>query len=160
MSRILKKKYTGNSFFGRIPAVENYAAIFGSPTAQTVEKRTAMQREATEIAARCIVERRANRVNTFRPFSSLVSLLFAIGVKIFYRYFRVSEDCNGCGICEKICPVSAIAIQDGHPVFSKKCEHCQGCLSLCPQRAIHFGRIGPDTPCYHHPEISINDLFR
>jgi ferredoxin/flavodoxin len=160
ISRILKKKNPGVSFLGRIPAVENYAAIFGSPTARTVEQRTAMQREATEAAARCVIERRTNRVNTFRPFSSLVSLLFAIGVKIFYRYFRVSGDCNGCGICEKICPVSAIAIQDGRPVFSEKCEHCQGCLSLCPRRAIHFGRIGPDTPCYHHPEISINDLFR
>jgi hypothetical protein len=50
----------------------------------TVEQRTAMQREATEAAARCVIER----------------------------------------------------------------------------RAIHFGRIGPDTPCYRRPEISINDLFR
>jgi len=160
ISRILKKKNAGAFFFGRIPAVENYAAIFGAPTAQTVEKRTAMQREATEAAARCVIERRTNRVNTFRPFSSLVSLLFSLGVKIFYRHFRVSDNCNGCGICEKICPVAAIVIQNGCPVFSKICEHCQGCLSVCPRRAIHFGRIGPDTPCYRHPEISINDLFR
>ena len=160
MSRILRKKKNEVFFFSRIPAVENYAAIFGAPTARTVEKRTAMQREATEAAARGVIERRSNRVNTFRPFSSLVSLLFSIGVKIFYRRFRVSDKCNGCGICEKLCPVSAVVIQGNRPVFSEKCEHCQGCLSLCPQRAIHFGRVGPDTPCYHHPEISVNDLFR
>ena len=158
--RILKKKNIASSFFGRIPAVENYIAIFGPQKAETVERRTAMQREATEEAARCVIERRTNRINTFRPFSALVSLLFSFGVKIFYRYYRVSAVCNGCGTCEKICPVSAIVIQDRCPVFSGRCEHCQACLNLCPLRAIHFGRVNAKTRVYHHPEISIGDLSR
>jgi len=160
LARILNKKKTGSCFFGRIPAVENYMAIFGPPKAKTLEKRVTMQIAATEEAARIIKERRTNGVNTFSPFSALISLLFSLGVKIFYRYYRVSADCNGCGTCEKVCPVSAIVMQDKRPAFSGKCEHCQGCINICPRRAIHFGRVNSNTPVYHHPEISVDDLMQ
>jgi ferredoxin len=92
-------------------------------------------------------------------------------VKIFYKYYRLSKDCNGCGICEKTCPVSAIVMKDlpdhfqtsgqaRQPLFSKKCEHCQGCVNMCPLRAIQFGRVKFGTPGYRHPKININDLAR
>ncbi|MCL2067502.1 MAG: EFR1 family ferrodoxin [Treponema sp.] len=160
LSRLLKKKDIGSFYFGRIPAVENYIAIFGSPSAETQKERLPMQREATEEAARCITEKRTNSVIAFRPFSALVSTLFSLGVKIFYRFYRVSDDCNGCEICRQICPVSSIVMKDKRPVFSDKCEHCQGCINICPQRAIHFGRVNSGTPRYQHPEISISDLTR
>ena len=155
---ILKRKGIKAALYGRIPAVENYIAIFGPPDEKTAAARLAMQRETTKEAARCVIERRVNRINTFRPFSAFVSLLFSLGVKIFYRFFRVSGDCNGCGICVKLCPVSAIVMRDKRPVFSGKCEHCQGCLNWCPQKAISFGRLRFDTPRYHHPEIGITDI--
>jgi ferredoxin len=157
-SRILKRKYRGAAFFSRIPAVENYIAIFGPPKEKTAQRRLAMQRETTEEAARCVIERRVNRINPFRPFSAFVSLLFSLGMKFFYKHYRVSDACNGCGICELLCPVSCIVMRDNRPQFSKKCEHCQGCLNWCPQQAIHFGRLNSDTPRYHHPEISLFDI--
>ncbi|MDR0444378.1 MAG: EFR1 family ferrodoxin [Treponema sp.] len=160
LSRILKKKNINSLFFGRIPAVENYLAMFGPPKAKTLERRLSLQKKATEEAARCILERRVNRVNTVRPFSALVSLLFLLGIKIFYKHYRLSSECNGCGICEKLCPVSAIVMQSGRPVFTKKCEHCQGCVNICPLRAIQFGRVKHGTPGYRHPEISIDELAR
>jgi ferredoxin len=158
LSRLLKRKNIGVSFFGRIPAQENYLAIFGSPQKEKLERRLSMQREATEDAARCIIAGMGNRVNTFRPFSALVSLLFSLGVKIFYKRYRVSADCNGCGICEKICPVSAIAMKDGRPIFTAKCEHCQGCVDICSLRAIQFGRVRFGAPGYRHPDVSISEL--
>jgi MinD superfamily P-loop ATPase len=86
--------------------------------------------------------------------------LFSLGVKVFYKRYRLSAGCTGCGICEKLCPVSAIVMRDKRPVFSRKCEHCQGCLSWCPEGAIHFGRLKAGTPRYHHPEISLADMRR
>ena len=168
LRRILEKKCKVSQtidsstifFYGRIPAVENYTALFGSPKATTMERRLAMQKEATEEAARCITERRTNSVSTFRSFSFLISVLFLLGVKILYRFYRVSGACNGCGTCAKICPVAAIKLMEGRPVFSGTCEHCQGCINICPQRAIHFGRVHAATPVYHHPEINVNDLQR
>jgi len=154
LRRILKKKKINNCYYGRIPAVENYYAIFGAQKPETIKLRLSMQQEATEDAVQCVIEKRTNKVNTFRPFSSFVSALFSLGVKIFYKFYRIGNDCNGCGICEKICPVSAIVIKDKRPVFSQKCEHCQGCVDICPLRAIQFGRVKFGTPGYHHPDIN------
>ena len=160
IGRVLKRKKTGTVYFGRIPAVENYIAIFGVQKEKTIERRLGLQRKATEEAARCVLERRANRINTFRPFSAFVSLLFSVGVKVFYKCYKVSANCDGCGICEKLCPVSAITIREGRPLFSNKCEHCQGCLNWCPLRAISFARLKSGTPRYHHPEINATDMSR
>jgi ferredoxin len=169
LSRCLKKKRNGKPanavFYGNIPAVENYIAIFGPQEGAIVQQRTAMQDTATEEAARCITERRTSRVNTFRPFSAFVSFLFAIGIKIFYKYYKVSAECDGCGICEKVCPVNAITLRenplgDKCPVFSAKCEHCQACFNWCPKKAILFGRLNAVIPRYHHPEITLTDMAR
>ena len=160
MRRILKKKGVEKLFFGRIPAVENYLALFGAPKPAIIAHRVFLQKEATEEAGRAVIERRVNKVNTFVPFSSLVSLLFYWGLKVFYKHYRLGKDCNGCGICEKICPVFAIVMKDGQPLFTEKCEHCQACVNLCPFRAIQFGRVKHGTPGYCHPGIDIQDLFR
>jgi ferredoxin len=160
LRRILRKKGIEKLFFARIPAVENYLAIFGTPKAETIKKRVLMQEKATEEAARCIIERRENRINTFCPFSIFVSWLFSLVVKVFYKHYKVSGNCNGCGICEKICPVSSIVMKDGRPVFTRRCEHCQGCVDICSLRAIQFGRVKFGTSGYCHPEIEIDELTR
>ena len=164
LSRILKRKNIDRVYFGRIPAVENYIAIFGSPKEKTKRRRLEMQTEATGEAARCVAERRVNRINVFRPFSAFIWLLFSIALKFFYKWYRVSDDCNACGVCEKLCPVSAVSIRDVsgklRPVFSAKCEHCQGCLNWCPKKAIHFGLLNAGVARYHHPEVSLKDIVR
>jgi len=160
IARILKKKNAAVAYYGRIPAVENYIAIFGPQKEKTIQKRLELQRKATDEAISAVTQRLSNRINTFRPLSAFVALLFSMGVKIFYRWYKVTDACNGCGICEKTCPVSAISIQNGKPTFSKKCEHCNGCLNWCPKNAILFGRIKESTPRYHHPEVSLKEISR
>jgi ferredoxin/flavodoxin len=158
LRRILKKKGIAKMFFGRIPAVENYLALFGPPKAEALLSRVLMQEKATEEAARCIIERQENRVSTFCPFSALISWLFSLGVKLFYRHYRLSGDCNGCGVCAKICPASAILMRDKRPLFTSRCEHCQGCVNICPLRAIRFWRVKWGSPGYCHPQIAMNEL--
>lgn len=52
----------------------------------------------------------------------------------------VSNSCIGCGLCEKQCPVEAIEIRNGKPVWVKeKCAMCLGCLHHCPEFAIQRG---------------------
>jgi len=160
LRRILKKKKIQKLFFARIPAVENYLVMFGTPDVKTIETRCVMQEKATEEAAQLIKVRKENSVNTFAPFSVFVSWLFSVGIRIFYKYYRVSDTCNGCDVCKKVCPVSSITMKDGRPVFSSGCEHCQACVNLCPLRAIQFGRVKFGTPGYLHPGININELMQ
>ena len=159
LRRILKKKGIVKMFFGNIPAVENYLALFGPPKAQTFERRNIMQEKATEEAVRQVLERRENTVNTFCPFSAFVSWLFSLGIKIFYKYYRIGENCNGCAVCQKVCPVSAIIMRGGRPHWTKKCQNCQGCINICPLRAIQFGRVKFGTAGYIHHKINISDLY-
>lgn len=160
LRRLLKKKNINKMYFGKIPAVENYLALFGPPKAKTLKLRNSLQEKATEEAARSVIEQRENKVNTFTPFSVFVSWLFSIGLKIFYKRYRIGNNCNGCAVCEKICPVSAIVMKNNRPRVTSKCEHCQGCVNLCPLRAIQFGRVKFGTPGYCHCNIKIGELAR
>lgn len=66
--------------------------------------------------------------------------------------FTVEDSCVGCGLCAKNCPVSAIEIQDGRPVWVKdKCAMCLGCLHRCPKFAIQYDGRTKSHGQYIHP---------
>ena len=74
--------------------------------------------------------------------------------------FAADERCNGCGICQKICPVGNIAIIDNKPVWSEHCELCFACLHWCPQESIQAGHITIAMKRYHHPGVTMADMIR
>lgn len=50
------------------------------------------------------------------------------------------EKCNGCGVCQKICPTNAIYGETGvtHKIIhAEPCLHCGQCLLNCPHAAIY-----------------------
>jgi len=56
------------------------------------------------------------------------------------KRFSVDDCCNGCGLCARGCPINAIRLQDGKPVWVRKhCTQCMACINRCPQRAIQMG---------------------
>jgi ferredoxin len=157
--RVLRRKnlrlHSGNS----IPAVENYIPIFGAPNTALRNARIALQAAATEQAAAAILARTANTALTFRPLFKTISSLFRIARPVMPNLFRCTNACNACGLCARICPVDAITMTAKGPIFHSTCENCQACFNFCPSRAISFGRLGPDTERYHHPEVTVGELF-
>jgi ferredoxin len=73
--------------------------------------------------------------------------------------FWVDEKCNGCGICEKACPVDNIVMTDGKPRWLHRCEQCLACIQWCPKEAIQYGKKTPDYERYHHPEVTLKDIM-
>jgi len=73
--------------------------------------------------------------------------------------FSVDATCNGCGVCERICPVHNIQITKGKPAWLHNCEQCLACLHWCPQRAIQFGRLTRRRGRYHHPGVTLPDMM-
>jgi ferredoxin len=75
------------------------------------------------------------------------------------RSFRTNENCNGCGICAKVCPVNNIKMVDGKPVWQHHCETCYACYGWCPKNAI-CGDIVAYNDWYHHPEVKLSDMLK
>ncbi len=49
---------------------------------------------------------------------------------------KIADNCVGCGLCAKLCPMENISIQDGKAVSGNRCTMCYRCISHCPQKAI------------------------
>ena len=73
--------------------------------------------------------------------------------------FTVSQKCNHCAICEKVCPVANIRMVANNPVWMHHCEQCMACLQWCPVQAIECGKSTAGKPRYHHPRFKAGDLF-
>ncbi len=73
--------------------------------------------------------------------------------------FDVTEACNGCGVCESICPMGNISITDGKAVHGDVCAACYACMHWCPKHAtLPTAKMMRDRSQYHHPEVTIDDL--
>ena len=70
--------------------------------------------------------------------------------------FAVSENCIGCGLCERICPDHTIEMQEGHPVWVKdRCQACLACLHRCPKFAIRYGDKTAGHGQYVNPRVGL-----
>lgn len=57
------------------------------------------------------------------------------------KHLSVDDNCIGCGLCMRNCPVHAIELKDKKPVWTiVRCEMCLSCLHHCPKFAIHRGK--------------------
>jgi len=54
---------------------------------------------------------------------------------------HADQQCEGCGLCARLCPVTNVEMRDGHPEFGDHCVLCLRCLHACPQEAIQIGRL-------------------
>jgi len=66
--------------------------------------------------------------------------------------FRVSEECIGCALCQRSCPVGNIRLTDKRPFWLHHCTLCLACFHRCPEHAIAYGRQTAGKEQYLHPE--------
>ena len=81
-------------------------------------------------------------------------------VHMWDEKFHADDNCNFCGICEKICPVSNITLIEGKPQWQHKCQQCLACIHFCPEKAIQYGNKTKKRKRYHHPDIKVKDIIR
>ena len=73
--------------------------------------------------------------------------------------FWVTDKCNGCRLCERVCPVKNIEFSENKPVWKHKCEQCTACIQYCPNEAIQWGKKTIKRTRYRNPNIVIKEMI-
>lgn len=94
------------------------------------------------------------------------NIILSLIYRVSYPYvagmdksFFADEKCDGCKICQKICPAGNIQIIQGKPAWQHGCEQCFACIQWCPKEAIQYGKNTSRKKRYRHPEITIKDML-
>jgi len=82
------------------------------------------------------------------------------------NYFYHDDECNGCGVCEKVCLSKKIKIVEKKPVWQKNvlCYMCYACLNYCPRQSVQIKNIPyvksytTNNPRYPHPYATANEI--
>ena len=72
--------------------------------------------------------------------------------------YIVTDDCNKCGVCAKVCPADNIMVTD-QATFFDHCEVCYACLHNCPQNAIHM-ETEKSAVRFRNGHVSLQDIIR
>lgn len=140
LERILAAKGARLAYGEKVNSVANYVLVYPPmPSPKFVIPRT--EKKLNRIAEDIV-----NRWSREIPRES--TLIRAIHQKIMAPYkelqqyadlpFTVSNDCIGCGLCSKVCPVRNIVLTEGRPEFLHHCAQCMACVAFCPKRAIGY----------------------
>jgi len=75
------------------------------------------------------------------------------------KLFLTKDNCNGCGICEKVCGVNNIEIKNSKPTWKNNCEQCMACIQYCPQEAIEYDKKSIGRKRYRNPNVSVQEMI-
>lgn len=66
---------------------------------------------------------------------------------------HISNQCRGCGLCVRNCPLDAIRLSEQHAAAQPNCAECGVCIRVCPFHAIEKSAAPADTTviCTHCP---------
>lgn len=138
--KILRRKKMDVFLTGNASFPDNWTQMTnpcGEEEAKTIIELGDIQ--VAEFASKFISEKRelyrCGTLNT--AWSWLVSAGFGkIGRRALGTFFIADDKCSGCAICAKTCPANTIVMENNRPRWKTRCEDCNRCINLCPERAI------------------------
>ncbi len=167
LDQILVKKCSRLNYSATVIHGSNYiiAPYYNSVTLNGIELENKVKSNALVIA-KIVDDIKHNKENT-PQFSRIgyfiTQLMYKLRLKDnklnIAKKFSVNSKCNSCGICERVCPVQNIKV-DQIPTWGKSCEDCCACVQLCPSKAIMFNKKDLLKERYIHPEVTVAEICK
>jgi ferredoxin len=162
-AKLFSERGTALSAGFAVTMVDNYTPIAG---AMPVEKqKVRFEKAGHAIDKICAaIEKRERGIYRGWPlvnwlFSGLMYRRAAPKIPGLDKQLTADSNCNGCGVCEQVCPVNNIKMGEGRPAWQHHCEQCFACLHWCPQVAVQYGKNTAGRARYHHPDVKIKDII-
>ena len=159
--RLLRKQGVRLAYSHKVRVPDNSAIAFGRNPNNQIWKFERFAFRLERIIADVKVERHELHFNGWSFLGWLMGQTFLEKGMIRTLGPKVNTDkCIGCGICEKVCPINNIVVNEKADI-GKHCTLCFGCVHFCPQQAITTnGREALKERQYHHPEITLKDMLQ
>lgn len=157
IKKLLERKEITLHYAKALDMFSNY--VISYDMRDTIAEETKQSEIDFEPILQDIKNRKINKVARIEPFQEIAYRSLIKFVPEMDKYYSVSDDCIKCGICEKVCPVSNIGMDEvGHPYFKHHCEQCVACIQFCPKKAINYKDKTQSRKRYTHPAIKYTDL--
>jgi ferredoxin len=155
LDKALRKKGSHLSYGRGLPMPANYVIKYNpadpDKSARSMDKaNNRIDKFAAEIAA---------GIKKVKSLPVTANNLYK-NIEALDTMFSVDDKCTGCGLCERICPVKNIRLENGRPKWLHHCEHCVACISWCPERATQYGDHTQSRRRYRNPWIQADELMR
>jgi len=155
--------------------------LVGTSTEERIRELEAKMQKKLDVFSQCILAKEAyveEKADANYEIPRWQKVLFSLIPKSFnyksHRYmyqnllrFYSDSNCNGCGICERVCLSNKIELVDKKPVWKEevKCYACFACINFCSRRSIQIeSRIPLVQSCtdingrYHHKSVTYKDI--
>ena len=81
---------------------------------------------------------------------------------VWQHLLRVTQDCIGCGICQRVCPSASIRLVEGRAEHVPgRCQTCLACAHACPRKAVQL-TVPEKNPGarYRNPHVTLRELIQ
>jgi len=158
-NQINKLLSTPISNYCTIKYISNYTRMGKNPT----EERAKDAIKENENKLLQFIESLKKREHNVKDFKGGIGNLAYKMWKDYYKNkdkkFNVNDKCIGCKMCEKVCPVENVIMEDNKPKWSGKCTDCMACINICPKEAINIGKATIKKNRYINPYIRREELI-
>lgn len=161
MKKLLEELGASLSLGLYLNMIDNYLPTFEIPVKDALIKANVSALGKTEKIARMIAAGKMRiRYALLEINEKLLYPTFLKNARGMDAEFIVQDTCNGCGTCEKVCPVNNIRMTDARPEFLHHCEQCYACAHACPKLSIIPGQKSLNKKHrFRNPEIALKDII-
>lgn len=164
MNRMLKKKGQSlrSGFCINMPGNSLIVRDFTNPPEVRAKRLAESYHQLMEISE-VINNKRLRRIEgSDRIKYHLQGIITGAVAKYIYKTparFKTTKACTKCMNCMRVCPCNNIKLGQQGVEWGNNCEYCLACFHWCPSSAIEIGNNTAGKLRYHHPDISLTDMF-